>query len=237
MKALLLAAGEGKRLRPLTNTLPKPMVRVAGRPILEYNIRALASYGVRDIVINLHHRPETITSFFGNGSPWGVSITYSNEPELLGTAGALVPWVSFFNEPFFVIYGDNITTCDFERLLAFHHGKGGLATIALYWRDNVSASGVVDFDTNGRIQRFVEKPRKGSISSHWINAGILVLDPRILQHIPDSTPSDFGHDVFPALLAQDLPVYGYRMDEKLWWIDTMDDYLAVSTSWKEGVIL
>lgn len=236
MKAMILAAGQGTRLRPLTDRIPKPMVLVAGKPILEHSLALLVHHGIRDVVINLHHQPQTIVEHLGDGSRWGVHITYSFEPELLGTAGAAKKVQKEFNTTFFVLYGDNLTSCDLGQLVTFHRSKGSVATIALHHRDDPTASGIVDLDDQDRIIRFVEKPKPEQVFSHWVSAGILVLEPEVLDAIPDGTPSDFGRDLFPSLLARGEAIYGYRMSEgeDLWWIDTLEDLHRVKAIWEEG---
>ena len=234
MKALLLAAGEGKRLRPLTEELPKPMIPVAGKPILEHNINFLARWGIRKIAINLHHCPEVVMNHFGEGLGFGVDITYSYEPELLGTAGAVKKLERFFDETFLVIYGDNVIDCDLKRLIAFHHEHGGIATIALHYRDDVSQSGVVVLNGNDRVIHFLEKPHADRAISHWVNAGILVLEKEVLNYIPSHTSSDFGREVLPGLLGQGERLYGYRLGEgeEIWWIDRIEDLDHVLNSFK-----
>jgi len=234
MKAMLLAAGEGRRLRSLTDRIPKPMLRIAGRPILEYNIRLLAYYGFREIIINLYHCPEVVTDYFGDGSRWGVSIRYSLEEKLLGTAGAVKRVQAFFDQTFLVMYGDNLTNCNLNALLARHRATSAMATVALFYRQDVSASGVAVLSEEDRIRRFIEKPQMNSVSSHWVNAGLLVLEPQVLQFIPEDHPVDFGYDVLPALIAEGLPVFGYRMTEKLWWIDTPEAYEQVRLLGEKG---
>jgi NDP-sugar pyrophosphorylase family protein len=224
MKAFVLAAGESRRLRPLTDRVPKPMLHIGRRPILEHNIRLLAAYGVHDIVINLHHCPEAVRQHFGDGSRFGVSIRYSYEPELLGTAGALKPFQDYFAESFFLLYGDNLTTCKLDLLLERHRQRHALATIAVFQRSDVASSGVVEFAPDGRVHRFVEKPKPSETSGNWVNAGIAVLEPAVIGLIPAGVPADFGRDVFPSLLERGEPVYAYPMSEQLWWIDSPADY-------------
>lgn len=233
---MILAAGKGTRLRPLAERLPKPMLPIAGRPVLEHNIRLLASHGIRDVVINLHHRPEAITNYFGDGQAWGVSITYSYEPVLLGTAGAVKNMESCFAQTFLVLYGDNLTTCDLGSFIAFHRGKGGYATIALFYREDPLASGIVEVDSYDRILRFLEKPPPSAVFSHWVSAGLFVLEPEVLGYIPSEPPSDFGHHTFPAMLARGCPLYGYRMREGLWWIDKPADYQHVKSLANKGAL-
>jgi mannose-1-phosphate guanylyltransferase len=224
-RAMLLAAGRGTRLRPLTDHVPKCMVPVHGTPVLARNIAWLRRFGVTDLVINLHYRPQAVIDYFGDGAAWGVRITYSLEEELLGTAGAVKQVADFFQgEPFFLWYGDNLSACDLRRLYALHRRRGSLATVALFYREDPTASGIVGLDADGRIRRILEKPRPDQIFSHWVNAGIFVLEPQILDMIPPGV-SDFGHDVLPDLLAAGAPLYGYHLSaaEGLWWIDTPAD--------------
>jgi NDP-sugar pyrophosphorylase family protein len=225
-KAMLLAAGRGTRLRPMTETVSKCMIEIAGKPILEHNVARLRRFGVTDIVINLHYMPEAVMNHFGDGSRFGARIRYSHEPELLGTAGAVKNVAAFFDAPFFVWYGDNLSTCRLDRLREFHKAKGGIATIALHHRDDPTQSGIVGLDGHDRITRFLEKPRADQVFSHWVSAGILALEPRALEAIAADGAVDFGRDVFPALLERGEAVHGYRMSggERLWWIDTLMDY-------------
>jgi NDP-sugar pyrophosphorylase family protein len=229
MKALLLAAGEGKRLRPLTESLPKPMISIGGRPILEQNVNLLARYGIRDIAINLHHCPDAVRNHFGDGSRFGVGITYSYEPKLLGTAGAVKQLESYFHNTFIVIYGDNLINCDLKRLISFHRGHGGIVTIAVHFREDMSNSGVVALDGRNRVIHFLEKPQGNQPLSNWVNAGVLVLEREVLQYIPPDAPSDFGREILPNLLAKGEQIYGYKFsgDEQIWWIDRMEDYKKV----------
>jgi NDP-sugar pyrophosphorylase family protein len=236
MKAMILAAGEGTRLRPLTDKLPKPMVPLGNKPLLEYTLALLARHNIRDIVINLHYCPDVVQAYFGDGSAWGVRVTYSFEPELLGTAGAIKKLESFWSGPFLVVYGDNLTDCDLTRFVEFHRSTGGLFTLALYWREDVHQSGVVALAADDRITRFVEKPSADQAPSHWVNAGLMVAEPRLLDFIPAGRPSDFGREVLPDLLARGEKAYGYRMTEHLWWTDTLDDYEELKRQFDEGKI-
>lgn len=231
-RAMLLAAGKGTRLRPLTETNSKCMMTIAGKPILEHNIEWLKRYGVTEIIVNLHYQPESITAHFGDGSRFGVHITYSFEPELLGTAGAVKQVAARFDAPFFVWYGDNLSDCRLDRLWQLHVTRGGLASIALHHRDDPTQSGIVGLDADDRIVRFLEKPRAEQVFSHWVSAGILLLEPRALNTIAANQPADFGRDVFPRLLEQGAAIYGYRLaeDEHLWWIDTLMDYERVQAA-------
>jgi len=202
------------------------MLPVAGKPVLEHNVRLLERYGVREIAINTHHGGDAIVRHFGAGSAFGVKITYSNEEVLRGTAGALLPLRSFLSSPFIVLYGDSLTTCDIGALMAFHRAKSGIATLAVYHRENATAGGIVSMTSDRRIDRFVEKPREDQVFSQWVNAGIMVCEPAILDAIP-AAPSDFGRDILPNLIRSDRKVYGYQMTEpkeRMWWIDSPEDY-------------
>jgi NDP-sugar pyrophosphorylase family protein len=235
LKAMLLAAGKGQRLAPLTDSVPKPMIEINGKPILEYAVQLCARHGVRELVINLHHCPEVITEYFGDGRSWGVRITYSHEPILLGTAGAVKKVSAEFTDTFLVLYGDNLTTCDLGRLIEFHKKKCGAATIALFYRENATASGIAELDENDRVIRFLEKPRAEEVFSPWVNAGILVLESEVLNFIPEDVPYDFGREVLPSLLASGASVYGYRMTEGLWWADSPEDLENMRRSARAGL--
>ena len=226
---MLLAAGEGRRLRPFTQRVPKCMLPLAGKPLLEYNVERLASFGVKEILINLFHLPHVVQDHFGDGHEWGVKIRYSLEKTILGTAGGVGNARWFFQEPFFVWYGDNLSTCNLRRFYQFHREKGGIASIALTYREEVSQSGIVSLDEQSQIPRFVEKPDPGDIFSHWVNVGLLVLEREVLDYVPRTRASDFGRDIFPSLLADQRHLFGYQLspDEGLWWIDRVQDLQRV----------
>jgi len=235
-KAMLLAAGSATRLGQLAHEVPKPMLDVGGRPLIEHTVRQLVRYGVEDIVINLHRLGDVVKAHFGDGSRFGVRMHYSDEPALLGTAGGVRQCAPLLDETFLLVYGDNLTTCRFDALVEFHREHGGLATIALFWRDDVSAHSAVERQPDGRIVRFVEKPRPEEAPSHWISAGVIVFEPTIMSFIPADRPADFGFDVFPAVLRAGERIFGYEMgpDEGLWWIDTPESHARVTALWREG---
>jgi len=227
MKGLILAAGEGQRLRPLTLTRPKPMLPVAGRPLLEHIVALLRHHGVTQLAINLHHKPEAITTHFGNGRRWGVRILYSYEQQLLGSAGAARKLAWFFDQTFVVFYGDLYTELNLRPLIAFHRRRRALITVALYEVSNPTACGIVELDDQQHIRRFVEKPAPEQVFSNLANAGIYILEPAVLSFVPPNTPFDFGRDLFPALLDLGLPIMGYPIQEPLVDIGTWDKYLAL----------
>lgn len=225
MKAVVLAAGKGSRLASLTATTPKPMLPVAGRPLIGHLLDLLARNGVGEVFMNLHHHPEMLIGYCGDGARWGVQITYGVESELLGTAGAVRNFGAHLgNSPFLVVYGDNYLECDLASLCKFHEEHKSLATIALFEREDVTGSGVAEVDADGRVVRFVEKPHPSQAFSRLVNGGLYVLSPEILPLLPDKAPCDFGYDVFPALIASGQPVYGRALAGAVWPIDTPDLY-------------
>lgn len=208
MKAMILAAGEGTRLRPLTAHLPKPMVPIVGKPLLERTLTWLAGQGVAEAAVNLFHRPEMIPDHFGDRFA-GIRLHYFFEDELRGTAGGVKAAQSILeNAPFFVIYGDNLVDVNLRRLAEFHEAHSGIGTLGLFHHPHPTAAGIVGLDADDRISRFVEKPAAAEVFSDLANAGISMLDPAVFAHIPAGQPSDFGRDIFPALLAAEQPLYG-----------------------------
>ena len=220
MKAIILAAGKGERLGDVTCNIPKPMIEIKGKPVLEHNINMCLRAGVKDICINLHHLPEKIKKHFGNGDNYGVKIKYNYETELLGTVGG----VKSFNRdigqhPFFVIYGDTYLDFDLSTLKEFHERKGSDFTVVLFRLDDTSNSGVVKLDRCERIKKFVEKPINSETDSHWVNAGIYLIEPFILDKL-NTEYYDFGYDVIPMLIDNGFNVYGYKTKKKVIIIDT-----------------
>lgn len=208
MKAMILAAGEGTRLRPLTLALPKPMVPIVGKPLLERTLLWLAGQGITEAAVNLFHRPLIIPDYFGDSFN-GIRLHYLFEDTLRGTSGGLKAADPLFRDaPFFVIYGDNLVQADLPRLARFHAAHAGIATVGLFHHPNPSAAGIVAIEGDGRITRFVEKPPADQVFSDLANAGVYVLNPDVLDAIPDDIPSDFGRDIFPLLLAKGLPLRG-----------------------------
>lgn len=215
MKGMILAAGEGKRLRPLTKYLPKPMLPLAGRPLLEHIINHLRDCGITQLAINLHHLPEAVMGYFGDGSRWGVNLRYSVEERLLGSAGGVKRLQPFFDDTFLVYYGDVYTQADLRPMIAFHRRSGAAATMSLYRVPDPWNRGIVQLDDTGTIVKFVEKPPREQVFSDLANAGIYVLEPDVLDRIPEGQVWDFGHGVFPAMLAEGIQVAGYVIEDIL----------------------
>lgn len=215
MKGMILAAGEGRRLRPLTDHLPKPMLPVAGRPLLEHTITYLRDNGVTDLAINLYHLPDIVIDYFGNGSRWGVNLRYSVEEQLLGSAGGVKRLQSFFDETFVVFYGDLLTWANLRPMIELHQQAGVVATMGLYQVPDPWNRGIVQLDEAKNIIRFVEKPPRDQVFSNLANAGIYILEPQVLDRIPAEQVYDFGHNVFPDLLSEGVQVAGYVIEDLL----------------------
>jgi NDP-sugar pyrophosphorylase family protein len=221
---MILAAGEGSRLRPLTADRPKPMIEIAGAPILEHNVRRLVQHGFNDLIINVHHQGEVIERHFGDGSRFGAQIRYSREERLLGTAGGVKRAMPMLGDEFLVVYGDNLLICNYSDLFERHTASGAAMTMGLYHRKNPMASGIVEVDGAWRIRRFLEKPQPHEVFSNWVNAGVLAIDARVMDLVPQNEQSDFGRDIVGELLAMGHALFGYPVGTDLWWIDTLEDY-------------
>jgi NDP-sugar pyrophosphorylase family protein len=225
MKALVLAAGKSSRIAAKSGGLPKPLIVVAGQPVIAHALRWLARHAVTDCRINLHFRPEVIQETLGDGSRYGVQIRYIHEPVILGTAGAVKNLESDWDESFLVVYGDNLLGFDLDAMLRQHTETGALATVALFHWDQDPHSGIaggrVVLDSHGQIQGFVEQGTATTLpASPWVNAGVYILQPEICRHIPAGTFYDFGRDVFPHLLQMNLPVWGYPIHDFCLAVDT-----------------
>ena len=227
MRAVILAGGEGTRLRPLTLSTPKPVVPVVDRPFLCHQLDLLARAGVREVVFSVAYRPERVEAVFGDGNAFGVRIRYAVEETRLGTGGAVRHALELLDDRTVVMNGDVLTDVDLSALLARHAAAGASATILLTPVPNPSAYGLVETDPDGRVTRFLEKPKPDEITTDTINAGIYILETRIVDLIPPGVNHSIERGFFPALLARgDLvlgPVHrGYWID-----IGTPAKYLQV----------
>ncbi len=207
-KAMIMAAGLGTRLYPLTGRTAKPMVPILNRPVMEHMLYLLRRHGITEIAANLHYHPEKIRSYFGDGSAFGVEMRYNLEEELLGTAGGVGAFREFFGEgTFVVVSGDGLTDIDLTAFLAAHRSHGGVATVAVKEVDDPSLYGVVVADDHDRITGFQEKPPREEALSSVCNTGIYAFEPEIFEFVPPGVFVDWARDVFPALLAADRPFY------------------------------
>src|SRR6266567_8082638 len=212
MKAVVMAGGEGTRLRPLTSNQPKPMVPIVGKPCIEHILELLRSHGLHDVLITLAFLPQAIRSYFGDGESLGISIDYSVEDSPLGTAGSVRLAADKLDETFLVISGAALCDVNLSKLIAFHKEREAAVTIGLKSVENPLEFGIVVTDEDGRIERFLEKPSWGQVFSDTINTGIYVMEPEVLRHIPDDRPYDFSKELFPLLLEMGRPLYGFTMD-------------------------
>lgn len=229
-KAVLLVGGEGTRLRPLTYTTTKAMVPVLNRPFVEYQIRHLQSHDITEIILAMGYKPDSIKDYFEKTGNVATKIIYSIEQVPLGTAGAVknaVPYIDK-DETLFVLNGDVFTDLDLTDMLNFHRAKRAKVTIALTPVDDPTQFGVVELDSQRRVLRFIEKPSRQEVTSNLINAGVYIIEPDILERIPHGKRFMFEHDVFPQVISDGEPIYGYPTNA--YWIDmgTPEKYLQLN---------
>lgn len=217
MQAVIMAGGEGSRLRPLTCNRPKPMVPVLNKPIMEHIIELLGRHGFTSVLVTLQFLPRVIMDYFGDGSPWGVNLQYFIEEKPLGTAGSVKNIEEHLEDTFLVISGDALTGANLTSLVEFHRRSGGLATLALVRVENPLEYGVVITGRDGRITRFLEKPGWGEVFSDTVNTGIYVLGREALRHVERGRPFDFSKDLFPRMLKEGCPIYGWVTGD--YWCD------------------
>ncbi|MGK5059195.1 sugar phosphate nucleotidyltransferase [Janthinobacterium sp. LB2P49] len=245
MKAMILAAGKGTRVQPLTYDLPKPMIPILGKPVMAYLVEYLAQHGVTDIMVNVSYLHEKIEEYFGEGHQFGVRIGYSFEgytndagevvPQPLGSAGGMKKiqeFGGFFDDTTIVLCGDALIDLDLEAALREHRSNGALAsviTLQVPW-DKVSSYGVVVSDADGRIRAFQEKPAQADALSNCVSTGIYIFEPAVLDLIPADQPFDIGSQLFPLLVAQGVPFYAQKRQYS--WIDigSIKDYWEVLQS-------
>lgn len=224
MKAMIMAAGVGSRLMPLTIDVPKPMIPMGNIPLMENTVHLLKKHACTEIISNLHYHADMINNYFKDGRDIGVSMQYSNEDELMGTAGGVKKCEWFLDDTFVVMSGDALSDVDLTKLWEEHKKRGALATIALKNVEEVEHFGVVVTDENGRIERFQEKPSRGVALSNAANTGIYIFEKEIFRHIPSKQFYDFGKQVFPHLVKIGAPFYGVNINEYWCDIGNLDTY-------------
>ncbi len=236
MKAVVMAGGEGSRLRPLTVGRPKPMVPIVNKPVLGHILDLLKHHGVQDVVITLQYLPTAIQDYFGDGSALGMRITYEVEDSPLGTAGGVKNAARHLDETFLVISGDALTDFDLRAMLDFHRKNQALATLALYPVPDPQQYGVIITEDDGRITQFLEKPDWGNVISDTVNTGIYVLEPEIFDYIPDDTAFDFSTQLFPRLLTEKKALFGYVAEG--YWCDIGDiaEYQRANADMLSGLV-
>jgi mannose-1-phosphate guanylyltransferase / phosphomannomutase len=236
VRAVVMAGGEGTRLRPLTSNQPKPMVPVCNKPCMEHIIELLKRHGIEDIVVTLAFLPKAIRSYFGDGSALGVNVDYSVETVPLGTAGSVKNAEDHLGERFIVISGDALTDFDLTAIIAEHERRQAMVTIVLKRVENPLEFGVVVVNDDGKIERFLEKPTWGQVFSDTVNTGIYVLEPEVFDHIPAEQSYDFSQELFPKLLGLGLPLYG-TVAEGYWQdIGSLGQYLIANRDVLEGKV-
>ena len=237
LNAIIMAGGEGSRLRPLTCGMPKPMVPILGRPVLGYALQLLKRHGLGEVGITLQYLPEHITRHFGAGNRDGVRLHYCREKEPLGTAGGVLKAASGRHAPtgtFVILSGDGLTDCNLSQAIGFHREKGALATLVLTRVRDPLSYGVVITDESGRVRRFVEKPGWGEAYANTVNTGIYILEPEVLSYIWPDKPCDFGRDLFPQLVRDNKDVFAFVSDA--YWCDVGDQeaYVRAQADFLQG---
>ncbi|HEV8485486.1 MAG TPA: NDP-sugar synthase [Blastocatellia bacterium] len=209
MQSLILAGGKGTRLRPLTMHTPKPIVPIAGYPFLLYQLELLKRADVRDVILSLSYQPQKIEDKIGDGTDFGVRVSYAVEASPLGTAGAYRNAASFIRETTVVFNGDVLTDIDLNEVIRFHRERQAIATIVLTPVPNPTAYGLVETGKDGRVRRFLEKPKPEEVTCDTINAGIYILEPKVLEYVPEGEPFMFEYGVFPKLLEAGDSFYAF----------------------------
>ncbi len=231
-----MAGGEGTRLRPLTSNQPKPMVPIVGKPCMEHIIELLRTHGFEDVVVTVAFLPQAIRSYFGDGDSMGMNVEYSVEESPLGTAGSVRLAAGRLDETFLVISGDALCDVDLTRLVEFHKEREASVTIGLKSVENPLEFGIVVTDSEGRVERFLEKPSWGQVFSDTINTGIYVLEPEVLNHVPTERPYDFSKELFPLLLEMGRPIYGLPLEGYWQDIGDLDQYRQANFDALEGKV-
>jgi mannose-1-phosphate guanylyltransferase/phosphomannomutase len=236
VKAVIMAGGEGTRLRPLTSNQPKPMMPLVNRPMMEHIIGLLKKHGFDEIVVTVAFQANAIRTYFGNGAEFGVRMVYATEETPLGTAGSVRNAMDELTEPFLVISGDVLTDIDLGAIVRFHEEKGAIATIGLKAMENPLEFGIVITREDGSIERFLEKPTWGQVFSDTINTGIYVLSPEIFDWIDPEVAVDFSSEVFPRLLEAEKPIFGYVAEGYWEDVGTLDAYIKAHQDALDGLV-
>jgi mannose-1-phosphate guanylyltransferase / phosphomannomutase len=236
MRAVVMAGGEGTRLRPLTSNQPKPMVPIVGKPCMEHILELLQKHGFDEVIVTLAFLPQAIRSYFGDGETLGLAIEYSVEESPLGTAGSVRLASGRLDDTVLVISGDALCDIDLGKLVEFHRERGAAVTIGLKSVENPLEFGIVVTDEEGRIERFLEKPSWGQVFSDTINTGIYVLEPEVLKHVPTDRPYDFSKELFPLLLEMGRPLYGMVCDGYWQDIGNMDQFRQANFDALDGKV-
>jgi mannose-1-phosphate guanylyltransferase / phosphomannomutase len=237
MKAVVMAGGEGSRLRPLTIRRSKPMVSIAGKPVMEHILNLLKRHGFTEVVVTVQYLASSIEDYFGSGSQFGMRITYSREDVPLGTAGSVKNAEEQLTEPFLVISGDALTDYNLTDFIQFHNDKKSLATLLLAHVPNPLEYGVIITNEDGHISQFLEKPSWGEVFSDTINTGIYMLDPKIFTYFEKDKPFDFSQELFPFMLKKGDPIYGYVTPGGYWCdVGNLSEYMRANADVLQGQV-
>jgi mannose-1-phosphate guanylyltransferase / phosphomannomutase len=235
MKAVVMAGGEGSRLRPLTIRRSKPMVPIAGKPVMEHILNLLKRHGFTEVVVTVQYLASSIEDYFGNGSQFGMRITYSREDVPLGTAGSVKNAEEQLTEPFLVISGDALTDYNLTDLIQYHNEKKSLATLLLAHVHNPLEYGVIITNEDGHITQFLEKPSWGEVFSDTINTGIYMLDPKVFSYFEKNKSFDFSQELFPSMLKRGDPIYGYVTPGGYWCdVGNLSEYMRANADVLQG---
>jgi NDP-sugar pyrophosphorylase family protein len=236
MKALILIGGFGTRLRPLTCSTPKPLLPIANKPFLEYQLELLKKHGIYDVVLCVAYLSHEFENYFGTGKKWGMKIQYVHEKEPLGTGGAIRNAAHLLREPAFIFNGDILTDMDLTAQLKYHRKNKALITIGLSRVKDPTIYGLIETAKGGRIQRFIEKPSWDEVTCNTINAGMYIFEPEVLDFIPEGINFSVERGLFPSLLAKGYALYGF--DSNAYWLDigTVEKYLQAHGDLLEGRI-
>jgi len=228
MKVVIIAGGKGTRIASVANEIPKAMIPIAEKPIIEYQVELAKRYGFTDFIFIIGYLGEQIEAYFGDGSDWNVSINYYRETHALGTAGALAYLTEYLTEDFFVFYGDTVMDIDMDRMLHYHRNKQSVATLLVHPNDHPYDSDIVDVNENGRVKKFYNKPHQtGFISKNLVNAALFIFSPEILQYIEKGVKSHIESNLLAKCLELDLKIYGYISPEYIKDMGTPERYYTV----------
>lgn len=237
MKAVVMAGGEGTRLRPMTSSMPKPLLPVANRPIMEHVLRLLKRHGLNETVVTVQFLASLVRNYFGDGEELGMELTYANEEKPLGTAGSVKnAEEALKDDAFLVISGDALTDFDLSDLIAFHKEKGAMVTVCLTRVPNPLEFGITIVDEEGKVERFLEKPTWGQVFSDTVNTGIYVMEPEVFDYVEADVSVDWSGDVFPQLMKEGKPIYGYIAEGYWEDVGTHESYVKAQADVLEGKV-
>lgn len=237
MKAVVMAGGEGTRLRPMTSSMPKPLLPVANRPIMEHVLRLLKRHGLSETVVTVQFLASLVKNYFGDGEELGMELTYANEEKPLGTAGSVKnAEEALKDDAFLVISGDALTDFDLTDLIRFHKEKGALVTVCLTRVPNPLEFGITIVDEEGKVERFLEKPTWGQVFSDTVNTGIYVMEPEVFNYVDPDVPVDWSGDVFPQLMKEGRPIFGYVAEGYWEDVGTHESYVKAQADVLEGKV-